>query len=184
MGELWIGLFSPVGEEFAALGEDALLFPVWEVEDSAGFSGEFGDRELVGVAEVLFPLRVAEGVPAAGGDPVDAGHVGGGDEAVLLQEFVEEIRPGSEGDEGAAVPIEVEEREHLAADGLVSDPEDKVVAPLLGFDDVREMEEEGAGSLGVHAGECSASRPGLLANGYRRKLYFRWPLSFEAAAAF
>ena len=45
------------------------------------------------------------------------------------------------------------EREHLAADGFVADPEDEVVAPLQGFGDVREREEEGAGSLGVHGWE-------------------------------
>ncbi len=108
------------------------------------------------MAEVLFPLRLAEDVPALGGDPVDAGEVGGGEEAFGFEELVEALGAGGEGDDGAAVAIEVEEGEHFAADGLIAGPEDEVVAPLGGFDDVREMEEEGAGSFGVHARECSA----------------------------
>ena len=56
-------------------------------------------------------------------------------------------------DDAVRVGGEVDECEHLAADGFVTDPEDEVVAPLKGFGDVREREEEGAGSLGVHAEE-------------------------------
>ena len=52
--------------------------------------------------------------------------------------------------------VEVDEGEHLAADGLVADPEDKIVAPLHGFNDVGNLKEEGSGFLDVHGGEFSA----------------------------
>jgi len=81
------------------------------------------------------------------------------------------LRAGGERDHAVDVGGEVDEREHLAADGFIADPEDEVVAPLEGFGDVREGEEKGADSLGVHAEEY---RAGLLTGGVRRVwlLYF------------
>ena len=54
------------------------------------------------------------------------------------------------GDRGGAGFVEVEDGEHLAADGFVAGPEDEGGAPLHGFDGVREGEEIGADALGVH----------------------------------
>lgn len=103
------------------------------------------------------PIGGSEGVPAFGCDPVDAGHVGCGDEAFDLEEVGVEIGTGGEGDDGASVSIEVDEREHLSADGLVSYPKDEVGTPLHGLDDMGEGQEKSAEAFGVHAGECSAA---------------------------
>ena len=48
-----------------------------------------------------------------------------------------------------AVAVEIDEGKHFAADGLVTYPEDEVVAPLHGLDDVREGEEIGSDAFGV-----------------------------------
>jgi len=64
-------------------------------------------------------------------------------------------------DDCPAVAVEIDKGEHLAADGLIADPEDKVGAPLHGFDDVGEGEEEGADAFGVHVGSIDVDGVGL-----------------------
>ena len=59
------------------------------------------------------------------------------------------------GEAGAGV-VEVDKREHLAADGFVAYPEDEVVAPLTGFYGVGEGEEEGSEVFDVHG--CQGTR--------------------------
>jgi hypothetical protein len=49
--------------------------------------------------------------------------------------------------------LEVEKSEHLAADGLVADPEDEVVAPLHGLGYVGQRAKERADALDVHGNE-------------------------------
>ena len=107
------------------------------------------------VAELALPLGGAECVPTFGGDPVGSGEVGCGFEVLDFDELGEALGAGGEGDDTVGAGGEIDEREHLAADGFVANPEDEVVAPLEGFGDVREREQEGAGVLGVHAEEYS-----------------------------
>ena len=88
------------------------------------------------------------------GDPFGAGEVGGGDDAFGFEELVEALGVGGEAEVGAgeagAGVVEIDEGEHFSADGFVAYPEDKVVAPLAGFDGVGEGEEEGSKAFGVH----------------------------------
>jgi hypothetical protein len=103
----------------------------------------------------VFQLVFAENIPVFQCDPVGAGQIGGRDDAFSFEQFVEPFRRGGEGESrfgepGAAGVVEVDEGEHLAADGLVGDPEDEVVAPLARLDGVREGEEIGANAFGVH----------------------------------
>ena len=79
------------GQVLAAFGDEAVLFFGGKSKGAAGFWGEFVEGELVGMGEVLLPFGVTEDVPAFGGDPVDARHVGGGGEAFELKEFVEAL---------------------------------------------------------------------------------------------
>ena len=127
----------------------------WQIEDCFGARGELGVDDGVGVAKLLAPLGVAEGLPVLGGDPVVAGGVGSGVEAVSFEEFGVALGAGGEGEEaddviGGSGVVQVDEGEHLSADGFVADPEDDVVAPLSGFDGVGEGEEEGAEAFGIH----------------------------------
>ncbi len=125
-------------------------------EDGAGAGGEFVEDEAVGVAEVGLPLGGAEDDPALGGDPVGTGQVGRGNEAFLFEQIVVDLGAGDEGDEGTVVAVEIDEHEHLSADGFITDPEDEIVAPLPGLDGVGEGEEEGADAFDVHAGSILA----------------------------
>jgi hypothetical protein len=116
--------------------------------------GKFFADEGVGCSQKVFQLALAEGVPVLEGYPVSAGEVRGGDDAFGFQEFMEAVRRGGEGEygfgeAGAAGAVEVDEGEHLAPDGFIADPEDEVVAPLAGLDDVRKGEEVGADGFGV-----------------------------------
>lgn len=104
----------------------------------------------MGLVKEVLELSRWEGGPAVEGDPVDAGEVGGGAEAFAFGEVGEALGGGGEGEDAVFIGCEIEEGEHFAADGFVADPEDEVVAPLEGFDDVGEGEEEGAGGFGVH----------------------------------
>ena len=52
--------------------------------------------------------------------------------------------------------VEVDEGEHLSADGFVADPEDEVRAPLHRLHDMGEGEEIGAEARGVHGAEYRA----------------------------
>jgi hypothetical protein len=144
------------GEDFLALGEAFGLLAGGEGEDVACPLGEFGEGEGVGGAEFGLPGGVAVGRPALGGDPVDAGHVGRGLEAVELQQLVVALRAGGVADDALGVLVEVEQSEHLAAEGLVAYPEDEVLTPLFGFYDVRQREEVGASAFGVHGGSIRA----------------------------
>ncbi len=118
--------------------------------------GSLAKGDLVGMVKVRFPFGGAEDVPALGRHPVDAGHVGGGDDAIDLEQIGVEFGTGGERDDGATVAVEVYEGEHLSADGLVSDPKEQIGTPLHGFDNVGEGQDESAEAFGVHAGECSA----------------------------
>jgi hypothetical protein len=120
---------------------------------------QFREDDGVCVAELGLPLGGSKGGPVFGGDPVGAGEVRCGLQALDFDELGEALGTGGEGDDTVRAGREVHEGEHLATDGFVADPEDEVVAPLEGFGDVREREQEGAGSLGVHAEEY---RRGLL----------------------
>ena len=109
----------------------------------------------VGCAEEVFEVGFAEDVPMLEGYPVGSGEIWCGDDAFDLEEFVEAVWAGGEGEDGFSEPgvrevFEVQEGEHLAANGLVGYPEDEVVAPLPGLDDVREGQEIGTNSFGVH----------------------------------
>ena len=85
-----------------------------------------------------------------------SGEIGCGDDAFGFEQFVEAVGVGGEGEDRAGAGgvgcgiVEVEEGEHLAADGLVGCPEDEIVAPLAGLDDVGEGQEVGANLFGVH----------------------------------
>jgi hypothetical protein len=144
------------GEKFFAFGDEALLLDRWQGEGGAGTRWEFVEGDGVGRAEFLFPLGEAEDAPALDGDPVDAGHVGGGDDAFDFEEFGVAFWTGGVGDHRAifislvaVVAVEVDESEHFSADGLVANPEDEVGSPLHGLDRVREGEDIGAYAFGV-----------------------------------
>jgi hypothetical protein len=145
------------GEDFSAIGDEASLLGGGEGEEVAGLLGHLGEGEGVGGGELLFPLGVAEDAPVFDGDPVDAGEVWSGADAFGLEEFGVALRAGGVGDEagglisfGAIVSAQVDYGEHLAADGLVSCPEDEAATPLDGLDDVGEGEEKGSNAFDVH----------------------------------
>ena len=145
------------GEKFFAVGDEAFLPGGGQGEDGSGSGRELVEGEGVGGAELLLPFGGAEDVPAFGGDPVDAGHIGSGDDAFDFEEFGVALGAGGVGDDRACfvslargIAVEVDEGEHLASDGLVADPEDEVGSPLHGLDGVREAEEIGSDALGVH----------------------------------
>jgi hypothetical protein len=121
----------------------------------------------MGSAEFVFPLGEAKDVPAFDGNPVDAGHVGGGDDAFDFEEFGVALGAGGVGDQRAifvsfvaVVAVEVDESEHLSADGLVADPEDEVGAPLHSLDRMGEGQDVGADAFGVD-GLCPFRGPPL-----------------------
>lgn len=132
----------------------------------AGALGEFVFDEGAGVLEEGFELGRGEGVPLLDGDPVGAGEIGRGDDAFCFEEFGEAVGGGGEGEDGAGVVVEVGEGEHFAAEGLVADPEDEVVAPLHGFFDVGEGEEIAAEEFGIHDGDRIAQ---IEERGFHRK---------------
>ena len=149
-----------------ALLDELTLHDRGHGEDGLGAGRELGEGDGVCGAELFVPLQVAEDMPVFDGDPVDAGHVGGGEDAFAFEEFVVALPSGRVRDDCASfvllralIFIEVDEGEHLAANGFVSDPEDEVGSPLHGLGDVREGEQEGAGALGVHG--CSIRRAGV-----------------------
>ncbi len=121
-------------------------------EDRARSWREFVEGEVVGGTEFLLPLGGAEYVPALDGYPEDAGDVRGGKDAVGLEEFGVMLLASRVGDDASAAVVLLEPHpgEHLAADGLVSDPEDKT-AELRGFEHVREAEEIRAYAVEVYA---------------------------------
>jgi hypothetical protein len=131
-------------------------------EDFAYPRREFGEGEGVSGAEFLLPFTGAEDVPVFDGDPEDARDVGGGKDAVGFEEFGVALGAGEVGDDaGAAVLFELHHGEHLAADGLIADPEDQS-AELLGLDDVGEAEEIGLEALNVHARSIRRLQAALL----------------------
>jgi hypothetical protein len=145
------------GEEFSAVGDEALLLVRRHGEDGAGSGWEFVEGKGVGGGELPLPLEGAEDAPAFGGDPVDAGHVGGGNNALDFEKFRVTLGAGGVGDDrawfgalGTVVAVQVDQGEHLAADGLVADPEDEVGAPLHGVHHMREGEEKSSNAFGVH----------------------------------
>jgi hypothetical protein len=68
---------------------------------AARVRGELGEGEGVGCAEFVLPLGAAEDAPSLGGDPVDAGHVGGGEDAFGFEELGVALGAGGVGDDGA-----------------------------------------------------------------------------------
>jgi hypothetical protein len=155
------------GEELFAVGDEAFLLGGGHGEDGAGSGWEFVKGEGVGGAEFLLPFGGAEDVPAFDGDPEDAGHVGGWDDAFDFEKFGVTLRAGGVGDDrgcfvslARGIAVQVDEGEHLAADGLVADPEDEVGSPLHGLDGVRETEEIGSDAFGVHAFPFRGTPPG------------------------
>ena len=152
------------------------MFGCGQGEGGEDFLRQLGEGEGVGGAEFELPASRGEDVPAEGGDPVRAGEIRCGNEAVELEEFGEAGGAGGVGEQRVGLPtpackarrgprlaasggfrvrglVEVEEGEHFAADGLVADPKDEVGAPLHGFGDVGEGKEKGAEALGVHWGQ-------------------------------
>jgi hypothetical protein len=94
--------------------------------------------------------------------PEDAGYIRCGEDTFGFEKFGVAGWAGKVGDDtgGAGVLLQLDHGEHLAADGLVADPEDET-SELLGFADVREGEEIGADAFGVHAGKYRASSGGF-----------------------
>jgi hypothetical protein len=140
------------GEKFFAVGDEAFLLGGRQGDGGAGFWREFVEGDDVGCVQLSLPLRETEDVPALDGDPVDAGHVRCGDDALNFEEFEVAFGACGVGDHRFSVAVEVDESEHLSADGLVSDPEDEVVAPLHGLDCMREGKDVGADTFGVDGG--------------------------------
>jgi len=155
------------GEKFSAVGDEAFLLGGGHGEDCAGSGREFVEGEDVGGLEFPLPFGGAEDVPAFDGDPVDAGHVGGGDNPFDFEEFGVTLWTGGVGDDRpwfvslvAVVTVQVDKGEHLAADGLVADPEDEVGSPLHGLDGMREGQDIGSNAFGVHAGRFPGTPSG------------------------
>jgi hypothetical protein len=119
---------------------------------------QLGEGDRVGGAEFALPLGVAPLGPALGRDPVDARHVRRGNKTFALQQFCIALRAGAVGDDAVLAGVQVYEAEHFAADGLVADPEDEVVAPLLRLFDVRQLQQEGACGFGVHAATVNSEQ--------------------------
>ena len=113
-------------------------------------------------AHLLFPFAVAEDVPEFNGDPMDLCEVRGGIDAVEFEEIGVAIETGGIGEQKRAAracnrSVQVEQSEHLAVDGLVADPEDKIIAPLHRLDNVRKGEEKGAKPFSVHGEKYRAA---------------------------
>jgi hypothetical protein len=140
-------------EELFAVGDDLVSFASGHGEDSLGADGKFLVDEVVGGGELGLPLFGAEGAPGLHGDPLGASEIGRGGDAFDLDELGVVLGGRGEGDDLTVTDVlEVEESEHLAADGLVADPEDEVVAPLHGLDCMREGKDVGADTFGVDGG--------------------------------
>src|SRR5215469_6888123 len=76
-----------------------------------------------------------------------------------LEQLTISLRPGCIADHLAVFDvIQIENSKHLAADDLVSCPEDKIVAPLHCLSHVGQREEVGADALDVHAHEYRPER--------------------------
>jgi hypothetical protein len=105
---------------------------------------------LAGVAKKLLEFPARKSVPTLYCNPVETCKIRGGRNAVILQQLVETLRTGEKRDYGASIVVEIHEGKHLAADGLVADPVDKVVAPLPGFFDKGKFAEKFPGSFNVH----------------------------------
>src|SRR6185437_10810572 len=118
----------------------------------AGLGRKFGECQVVGRTKLLLPLGRAKDAPAFGCDPVNAGDVGRGKDAVDLEQLGEALRPCRVGDDALAraVLLQLDPGKHFAANGFVANPIDEA-AELRGFDDVRKAKKEGADAFDVHA---------------------------------
>ena len=144
---------APVREFLSAGGDGARLLGWGKGKNATRLRGQFFEGEGVRATEMIVPFPGGEDGPPGHGDPMDAGEVGSGDAALELEQIGEGCRTGEEGEHGlmgSGIRVESDEGEHLAADGLVAGPEDKIVAPLHRFDDVRKGEKQGANTLDVH----------------------------------
>ena len=72
-------------EQFAAGSDEGFLLGRGQGEGGDDLAREFGEGEVVGGGKLALPLSGSEDVPALGGDPVDARHVGRGDEVVEFE---------------------------------------------------------------------------------------------------
>ncbi len=72
------------------------------------------------------------------------------DDVFDFQEFCEELRSCSEGTNRLLIIIEIQDGEHLAANGLVPDPKDQVRSPLHGLCHVWELPEVAACAFDIH----------------------------------
>ncbi len=166
------GLFLFFGEEFSAFAYKLPAFLIRQGEDGPGAFGQFFVDEGVGAAEFVLETAGAEDAPVHDGDPVGAGHVGGGDDALGFEQLGVAFGAGVEPEDSSACVVEVDEGEHFAADGFVADPEDEVVAPVHAFGCVGEGEAEGADLFVVHDGNFTVCRA---ANERRGKMNQRPP---------
>ena len=124
----------------ASGGDGAALLGGGQIKQGAGAPGKLRKSEGVGAPEMILPLGDGEDLPVGGGNPVDAGKVWGGSAAFEFEELGILHGSNRKGDyrlAGANVGIKGDQGKHLAADGLVTYPEDKVVAPPHRFYDVR-----------------------------------------------
>jgi hypothetical protein len=157
------------GELAAAFGDEAALLGRGEGEGGEDFLGKLAEGDVVGGAELALPFGGGEDVPVFDGNPMDAGHVGCGEDAFEFEEFGIAGGAGGVHHEGVvgdatalrAFVFEVDEGEHFSADGFVAGPEDEVGAPLHGFDHVGKGEEVSAETFGGHRGKVRGSRCGV-----------------------
>lgn len=123
-------------------------------ECGAGFGWELGGGYFVCRRKLLLPLTGAEDAPSLDRYPMDARHIRCRRDALDFEKLRVAFRTGGVRDDmPVLVVVQIDEREHLAADGLVAYPEDEIRTPLHGLDDVRKGEEVGADAFGVHGSE-------------------------------
>ena len=145
----WYIIIGPPGAgKTTAIVNSGLNFPLAQKIGKEALRG-------VGGTQFVLPLRVAPCGPALGRDPVDARHIRRRHQTFALQQLGITFRAGTVGDDAVVATIEIQDTEHLAADGLVADPEDDVVAPLHGRNDVRESQQQGAHAICIHARQCT-----------------------------
>ncbi len=153
-----LGTRSSSGQSLSAFPDELSLLRPGHGQNGAGLGRQLGERQIVGAAQLLLPLRGAKYSPAIGGDPLDAGEIRRGEEAVDLEQLGVALRPCRVGDHlwltvGLFQP---DPGEHLAADGFVADPEDKP-AKLSTLDNMGQVEQKGANAFGVHGESIDAA---------------------------
>src|SRR5581483_8501714 len=117
------------------------------------------EDHCVRVADLGLPVGRPQSIPVGRRHPVRACEVRRGIEAFALEQVRRALAASREGDDAVRIRRQVDQGEHLSADSLVANPEDEIVPPLQRLGHVRQREEKGPGSLGIHAEEY---RRGLL----------------------